>query len=474
MNKNCAFVFLTYLFFCILPILGQEANNAQIDILVEKAIEDLKNNNIDNLYAGGKHPAKEKVKKSEELIIKHKELALLKLKEKVEKEISQATKDYIFLQEAAFLVWKINEMNDLAFIINVWKYIPYEHHSNGVYKVLIEAAEKKDPSLLPLLKFSLENHKGSFFTENNGIHIRWPETSKLIWSLWGYKSLAYLLDILKSPEENPKVKQSAILILTQAQFLPALEIIRTIAEDNSGDTNLRSSAIASLGIFGHPNDFDLIIKTFSESGDDLLFASSYALFEFGDIRAVPFLIKKIDTKNDIARLEMLACLSHLVSNESIETLYNYCHNPKNKNEEKFCSTYFINFKKETGLDITEYHKLNNDKKEQIIQNLIKNINKRYNPSKLDNQFKESDYIKLKELWKKEQTLLPSGYEWLKLGDLINVMSENELPFLYDILGIQYKNITYESFSEINTIEELIKCIGRKRYRKELGIAKKIE
>ena len=461
------FIIFVILFFLNSNLLAEEISNLEKTII--QSIEKLKNKDINNLYAPGKNKQKEEVEKARALILENKEISLNLLKNQVKIVLESNKNDYVFLQEAASLIWQIAGESEVDFIFFIWKKIPYEEQSNGIYFTAIEMAKKRNEKYLPLIKFLSGNEKGSYFTKNNGIHIRWPITIKILWSFYGYESMPELMKILESPLEPNEVKKSSILILTQAQYLPALPLIRSYATNTNNI--LKESAICSLGIFGHPQDFDLLIKDFENSENEELWARAFALFEYEDLRAVPYLIKKLNTNNAAARLEVLAALSHLYSKESITSIIEYCKNPKNKREEKFCFYYSINFEKDTNTKLDLFSKLNEKEKDDIVFGLIERKNSRYKISTNNQNFTRDDFFKLKTYWEKNEKFLPAGYENIKIGDLINILSDKDIPILYNTISKNYDNLKEESFADIETLEKLIKYISRKRYRSEIALTK---
>lgn len=459
------FIIFFILFFLNENLSAEEINNIEKTII--QSIEKLKNKDINNLYAPGKNKQKEEVEKAKALILEYKEISLSLLKKQAENILSSDKKDYIFLQEASNLIWQITGESDVDYIFSIWKKIPYEEQSNGVYFTAFEMAKKRNEKYLPLIKYLLGNEKGSYFTKDKGIHIRWPTTIKILWSVYGYESMPELIEILKSPLESIEAKKSSILILTQAQYLPALPLIRSYA--TNVNNTLKESAICSLGIFGHPDDFDILVEDFDKVDGSELWARAFALFEFEDLRAVPFLINKLSTKYDEARFEVLSALSHLYSKESITSIIEYCKNPKNKREEKFCFYYSINFEKDTKTKLDSFLKLNDKEKDDIVFGLIEGKNNRYKISANNKNFSRDDFLKLKLHWEKNEEILPAGYENIKIGDLINIMSEEDIPILYSTISKIYDNLKEESFADINTLEQIIKYLSRKRYRSEIAL-----
>ena len=119
----------------------------------------------------------------------------------------------------------------------------------------------------------------------------------------GPKGLPVLHEVLKTSTESIPVN-TAINILSLAQYLPSLPQIRA-AVDNE-DAEVRQAAIAALGRFGHPDDYETLVAGLAAKDPDELASYVGALGTFGDIRAVPQLVPLLAHKEASVRKAVIS------------------------------------------------------------------------------------------------------------------------------------------------------------------------
>jgi hypothetical protein len=435
------------------------------------SISALRNVNADTLYLPGVYPVKDDVRHAREVIAAHPRAGLALLKAEVEKVLASPEPDFVFLQEAAGLAWTIGGAGEVDYILSLWRVIPPALQSNGVYCTAIDAACTRTPAALPLMEACLRNREGEFYTPERGIYIRWPLTVKMVWAAYGPAGWPVLLEVLRSPEEEA-ARHSALVILTQTQYLPALPVIRELARDGSSPL-LRQAATAALGCFGHPDDFEPLTAGLSGLDDEDLWQRAYALFEYEDLRAAPLLAPKLASQDKDARFEVIAALSHLLTPVSIRALYDYCAAPPDKMEERRCKRIRINLLKELGMELGAFLALPAEEQQLRTDALVEKMNVRYRPTSGKEGFDRAAFLALQAGWLEGMPIFSEGSGGLAPGDFIKASAPEDLPLFYQVLAAEYTALTEESWGDINLLEDLLKRTGRKRYRAEVALTAKV-
>ncbi|HPR64384.1 MAG TPA: HEAT repeat domain-containing protein [Thermoanaerobaculia bacterium] len=454
----------------ILPVFSARviADNNPSEKLLHENISVLRDQNPDMLYGPGNQELKDKITKARNQILSQREIATESLKSEIETLDRIKVQDPVFIQESAALIWKLKGLSEADYILSLLKKIPAEKQNTPVYSTLMDVAELQSPKGIPLLVQCMDKHSGGFYL-NNEVYIQWPLTVKIVWAQWGPDSWPVLLDLLHKNSDT-RIKQSAMLILTQAQYLPALQSIRDLVK--SDNAALRQTAITCLGVFGHPDDFGTLVNVLANSEGEDLWASAFALFEYEDLRAIPYLENKMICENQDARFEILAALSHLTTPDSINSLYRYCANPASRSENRFCTRWSANFQRDFECNPEDFIVLNSPEQDHRCRLQIQKFNSRFQHSSESQPFTRNDFMTLLKLWKNGSSLLPPEYPNLTIGTLISVSKGDDLSFYYQVLASAYKHFTNESWADIQTLEELIKRISRKRFRAEIGITSK--
>jgi len=372
--------------------------------------------------------------------------------------------DVFFKLIAAWGLWDIGGADEADTIAGIWLSIPPE---DWIYRSLflpgIQAASTQDPRVLPMLKVLLSDKDGVYYSLH--MPIEFPLTHEFVWGAYGSKAMPVLHEMLKT-SENPVVLESAITQLASAQYLPALPEIRELT--NSEDWEIQDAAIYALGEFAHPDDFDLLVSGLLATSNPLdQFVYTYALVEFGDLRAVSYLIPLLDSFDERLRTEAAWGLGHyLASPEGLNALMETAESSDDQQWADGCESLVDNVLESAGVTWEEYQALPKSEQEMITENF------RYSANKLEEgeqPITHDEFLAAIAEWQE------SGYLGFEFGDEIDVRhilpiaEPEDIDLLLDAKAVFYLRISDECLYDARFVDELIKWIGRSRYCTDSGV-----
>jgi hypothetical protein len=385
----------------------------------------------------------------------------LMLKEEIAAIDKAGESDVFFKLIAAWGLWDIGGADEADTIADIWYSIPPE---DWIYRLLfmpaIEAASTQDPKVLPMLTVLLSDKEGRPYSM-----LGYPLTHEFVWGAYGSKAMPVLHEMLQV-SENPVVLESAITQLARAQFLPAIPKIRDLI--NSEDGAVQEAAILALGEFAHPDDFDLLISGFLDSFDtETQFTYTYALVEFGDLRAVPYLIPLLDSLDESLKTEAAWALGHyLASPEGLNALMETAESSDDQQWADGCEALVDNVLESAGVTWEEYLSLPKSEQNLITENF------RYSDNKLEEgeqPITHDEFLAAIAEWQE------TGYLGFEFGDEIDVRhilpiaEPEDIDLLLDAKAVFYLRVSDECLYDTRFVDELIKWIGRSRYCTDSGV-----
>jgi hypothetical protein len=72
-------------------------------------------------------------------------------------------------------------------------------------------------------------------------------------------------------------------------------------------------------------------------------------------------------------------------------------------------------------------------------------------------------------WKANQRIAGGTYEWVEDRHVLAVCTPAEIPLLMDVMAACYFRLSDECLYEVQMLQEIVKRIGRSRYRTKVGI-----
>ncbi len=381
--------------------------------------------------------------------------ALLKEVEAVDKA---GEDDAFFKLGAACLIWGIGEVKYADEIAKIWDSTPLYKQYAYVFRTAVHAASLHKPEVVPLLTACLKDKQASYFAYMHSMNITWPLTVEFIWGAYGSKGNAELLKILET-SKDPNTLESACILLSSAQYLKALPAIRKLAL--KGEGSVKTTAVKCLGEFGHPDDFDLLVKGLKT--EDAWYYL-YALYEYGDQRAVKHIIPFLTSDDEDTRSEAMAALGVLAAPEGIIALMNCTKKASSDKEKEYCRRFYSRYFSEGAVSAEDFLKMTPEKQQKLMNEWRDDRNE-FPVDKDSKHLTREDLKKASEDWIKRNRISGGPYEWVYSEHVLEIAKPEDMDLLQDVMASVYLRVSDECLSEIRILKSLIRTIGRRRYRK---------
>ena len=267
-----------------------------------------------------------------------------RLKQEIEALSKVQQHDVFFELLASWGLWDIGGLDEAEAIARISRGIPVDQRNeyyDSFFSLAVRAARTQDPRALPLLELLLADDQGHISM------LEYPLTHEFLWGNFGPKGLPVLHEILKTSKENIPI-ESAIRLLSRSQYLPGLPEIRAAVASEA--PRVRHAAVAALGRFGHPDDYETLAAGLAAGDADDLVSYASALGPFGDIRAVPQLVPLLSHKDDSVRDAAISTLgSYLITPEGLQALHDHAAQFTDGDEKSYCEYYVKNALEDSGL-----------------------------------------------------------------------------------------------------------------------------
>ena len=437
---------------------------------LEAAIGTLRNVESSKLSENQKETKGKEIDESWEVIRAAGKSGVSRLKQEIKKIDDSNVKDDFFKLNASTLLWQIARFDEVESITAIWNSTPLDAQYSYVFYTAFEAAMTQDVRVLPMLEACLRDDKGKVFIALHSMDLGWPLNLEFIWGGFGAKGLPILAGILEETRDPVKL-QSAIVLLAEARYLNALPTIRRLAR--SPDKAVRSVATRCLGAYGHPQDYEFLSGGLSSKDSEEAYNYVYALYEYEDLRAVPLLIPLLKIDNEMLRREVIAALIHLVSVPSFDALQQYCGLPKTP-QEKECDRVTTQLD-DIGVNISNYQKYSPTQRQRVIAAARQRMEEETSTRPGEKIASHDEFLTRAKKWKENHRLTcedgdSSCTDWRILA----AATPSDLDLLIDVKGSLYGRLSDECLYEVAKIDQLIRKIGRSRYRKITGLTDKAE
>lgn len=390
-------------------------------------------------------------------------------KERLKQEVTAVEagneKDDFFMLNASALLWEIGKESEAKSIADIWNKTPLSAQYNYVFYTAVDAARTKKLEALPLLKAVLKDDTGFLFFPAHAMRVTWPLTHEFVWGAYGPRGLPELQRIFETSDSVVELV-SAMTLLTQAQYLPALPKIRQLTTDKREAVRLR--AIKSLGLYGHPDDYDRLVTGLRSAKGVEAFFYAYAMYEFDDERAVPDLIPHMKTEQEFVKKEAMLALLRLLTPESFAAVKKEVGSLPDGELKKFM-TRSITLRHEKLP--TDFENRSRDEQAALLDK-VRNRDMLMAPDskKATNlQFKNA----MKE-WAEKGKIYGSSFEWIGVPQMIAAGKPEDIDALLETKSTFYLRLSDECLYETKDIDTAVKYIGRSRYRKGVGVTAKAE
>jgi hypothetical protein len=398
-----------------------------------------------------------------------------RLKRELRRVQETGEKDDFFKLNAATLLYMIGRFDEAETIAAVWNSTPLKAQYRYVFLTAFDAALTRDARALPLLLACLKDKEASFHVSAHAMEVGWPLNLQFLWGVYGPQGLPALLRVLET-SRHPVELQSAMLLLTKAQEVKALPRIREIAAGEEGETS--QMAVNCLGIFGHPQDFHFLASGLPSTDPQTAFAHASALYEYEDLRAVPLLVPLLKAENELLRREAIMALLHLASPASLDALQRFCGEaPRGERPDtprpSECGAVGRRLS-DLKFDLSDYEGKSPQEKAALTAAVIRGEEERYLLSKDDRKLTREQLRELTEEWKRESRAFSGDYGWVEERHLLSAATPDDINLLLDVRAAVYRRLSDECLYETQRLDEVIKRLGRSRYRKVVGLTERVE
>lgn len=394
------------------------------------------------------------------------------LKAELAKIDAAKEKDDYFKLGASVVLWQIAGLDEAPAIARVWSGdVALDLNYYYVFRVAMEASRTQDPRALPMLTAVLRDRKGSVFLGGHALNVVWPTTHDLIWCAFGAKGLPVLAQVLDE-SADPVAQESAVFLLAHAQYLPALPKIRQLAVVGRG--GVRTRAIWNLGVYGHPQDYDFLVKGLASKDPKTAFDFAFALYEYEDLQAVPHLVPLLASADEQLCGEVVSCLRRLLTPPGFEALQKHAVAQGTGESAKRADA---NVKKIlAGLDLTweQYAAMPAAEKDLLLAALRRRAEEKFVLKPDDRRFSHEDLLEAAEGWKKNRCITLGTYAWVEDRHALAASTPADIDLWLEVKARVCLRLSDECLSEMETTDRIVRRLGRSRYRKVVGLCDKVE
>ncbi len=165
------------------------------------------------------------------------EKSAIYLKSELNKLRQKEEKDDHFALGAASILWEIRGVKEANTIAQIWETADQLVNYSYVFKPSLMAARERNPKVIPMLKATLREKRGTFFLSMHAMNLVWPLTQEWIWGTYGSLGLPELEKVLLK-SNIPAELESAIYILSNAQYVKVLPRVRELINHKNDDVKV--------------------------------------------------------------------------------------------------------------------------------------------------------------------------------------------------------------------------------------------
>ena len=392
----------------------------------------------------------------------------LRLKREIAQLESTGEKDHFFALGASALLWRMGGLEHAETIAEIWNSTPVHVQYLYVFYTAFEAAKTQDQRALPMLTACLRDKQGSIFVSRHSMRVAWPLSHEFLWGTFGPQGLATLNTILNSSKNVVEV-ESAIVLLSKGQYLEALPAIRRVAAEAEGD--VAATAIRCLGMYGHPQDYEFLIAGLRSGDPSELHQYAFALFEYGDLRAVPHFVPLLKAEDAALRYEVIAALTQLLTPRGFEAIHEHSTGTQDEDERKLCQKFVGKVLEDLNVTLDAYSTKSAEEKAALLAALRKRFEERYVLKEGERRLTHNQFVEAAEEWKTSHRITEGKYRWVEAR---HATTPAGIGLLLEVKAFLYWRLSDECLYEVRRIDELVKRLSRRRYRRAVGVCDKVE
>jgi len=389
------------------------------------------------------------------------EKSAIYLKSELNKLRQKEEKDDHFALGAARILWQIRGIKEANTIAQIWETTDQLVNYRYVFMTALMAARERNPKVIPMLKATLREKQGTFMT-GHALNLVWPLTQEWIWGTYGSLGLPELEKVLLK-SNIPAELESAMYTLSHAQYVKALPRVRELINHKNDDVKTR--ALKSLGIYGHPDDYNTLIKALSSKNPSVIKGSLLGLITYQNIDATP-LISPLLNHNDkeISKIAFLT-LSQLPCIESLDAIYKYSNTTSDSMIKDRCQSIIRRYLRRFKTNWREYSKKDVEEKKKLFDDYWKEYEEKYIRKLFDRKLSRKEFLKAVKEWKRNNSITGGKYEWVEDRHILDIATPDDINLLIDVQAHILERLSDEALYEIFRLREIITRLGRRRYRK---------
>jgi HEAT repeat protein len=377
-------------------------------------------------------------------------------------------KDDLFRLGAAAVVWQIGHLERVKDVLALWANADFAAKYAYAFPVAFEAARDGDERALPLLVALLRDHRGTFCVVDHVMDLSWPLTHEFLWGPMGRNAVPALQAVLEN-EKDPTVVSSAITLLADAWDTESLPRIRTIARDASNGA--RHSAIAALGKFGHPDDFEYLCEELTDTDAKVVRACVRALCAFGDLRAVPRLVRLTKHANEELRLHALGALGVLPTVDGLAVLADRL--PALDQAQRGCLADGPPLLHDVHVTWGAYQRLDGEERGKLLADACAKADEKFRLKDDDRKLTRAEFESACAACI-AASRIPAEHRWIEVRHVLGVATPADVPLLLDVRGSLFRLLSDECLEEVATLDGILQRLVRSQYRKEPGLCEQVE
>ncbi len=368
---------------------------------------------------------------------------------------SGGDEDDYFRLSAAALLWRIGGLDEATMIADTWRQVPFEKQYPYVFYTAYEAALTRDLRALPMLVTFLGDKSGSMFLPQHCLDIEWPLALEFVWGAYGPAGYPVLLEIAVE-SGDATMAESALTALCTSEYAEALPVARRLAIEGK-TAGIRRAAIRLLGWHGRARDWELLLIGLTSDDVDDIQACLWALYQFGDERAVSYVTPFCDHPDPWVRDEALALLALMCTSESIWAIHQVCEERPDCLDLHDYECYADAVLWMAGLDWEAYSALPPAGRERAIAQARAIL---YGPRPGAAQLARSEALAILEQWAEQGYIDCDGLEDAE-NQIAAALGRDDIDALQELRASIYRRISDEAMYDAGRVERMIQKIVRR-------------
>jgi len=456
------------LVFCVQPTFAQDATDKRTKL--DDAIAVMRNIDPTSLDADEREAFSKKLHKAWKVLVsagdRGRERVLLELKRLDERKIE----DDFFKLDASKLLWVGWQFDAAETIGAIWQSTPLGFHYDRAFHIAYEAARTKDPRALPMMKSLLGDDQNRAFLPKHVLTLAWPLPLEFIWGVYGTKGRSELLAVLKS-SKDPATLKSAVVLLAKARYRKALPTLRKVARNGPGEARL--FAIEWLGECGHPDDRAFLVSGLKSGDSQTVIAHLMGLACYDDMSTASAVAELLESGEADIRDQTIRTLMYVLGADAIKALHDHAASTKNASERERCQRIVDRILLAAELDYKGLSALPKAEADErlLLANPIES-SLRLKPD--DRELTHEELRKACLDWKSRARITGGKFEWIESRHVLSVATAKDLKRLLMVRAAVYRRLSDECLYEIEILNEVLRRVGRMRYRKIPGLCMKVE